>query len=134
MEAVVSKLPISSFEALFESIVPKMDERSRVRAALSFHNANRRERRRRMAWAMRFMDEYRRVCSINTFGTAFMLTDIEHVIEADILALQEDLPMWSYADDETLLRNVGPLHAPWKALLEEYLAETDAMVAGLGEA
>jgi len=129
------KTPLSKIEALFESIIPKMDQDTRVRAGLSFFNANARERRRRMLWVMRFMDEYRRVCAIDIFGTGLMLSDIKRVIEADIFNMRADLHFWSYDDESVETRErYSVLHGPWKALLEEYLVETEANLGGLGEA
>lgn len=128
------KTPLSKFEALLDSVIPRLDQDTHRRAALSFFNAHVRERRRRLAWVMRLMDEYRRVEAINITGTRLMLADIESVIEGDFLTLQADLRFWSYDDDPGMKEALGALHAPWSALISEYIAETEAKLGGLGEA
>lgn len=84
---------------------------------------------------MRFADEYRRVCAIDIFGTRLMLSDLERVIDGDFIELKKDIQFWDYEKErEELRRRYGPLHAPWKKLLEEYVSESEATLAGLGEA
>lgn len=128
-------LPKSRFQALMEELVPRIDQQTQIHAALSFFNANVREKRRRIAWVMRLSDEYRRVEAIDIYGTSFMLTNIEQVIDGDFVGIRKDLDFWKYdRESEQLRARYVPLHAPWLKLLEEYLAETEANLAGLGDA
>lgn len=126
--------PISRFQALLETITPRLDDETRMRAALSFFNANPRERRRRLEWLLRFADEYKRIVDVDIFGTGLMRQDMEYVVDGDIIRLSESIPYWSYDDDPMSRDCYAVLHGPWKRLLEEYLAETQAIVAGLGDA
>lgn len=127
-------LALSKLQALLETIFPKLDEDTRVRAGLSFFNANPRERKRRLEWVMRLTVEYQRVLATDRFGTGLMLADLEKVVDGDFIRLKRDLVYWTYDDDEAMRDRYGTLHAPWKGMIEEYVLESESNMGGLGEA
>ena len=89
-----------------------VNERMRLHAALSFFNADSREKKRRLEWMMKLGDEYRRVLALDIFGTALMLADMEEVVDGDIFSLRKTYRFWAYEDDEGTRDRYATLHAP----------------------
>lgn len=126
---------LSKFQALLETIGPRLDDETRMSASVSFFNAPHSERKRRMQWVLRFATELQRVRSVSLFGTGTMESDLHEVIEGRFWRLRENLAFYDYAEESEDLRlKYAPLHAAWKKLLEEYILETKASLFGLGEA
>lgn len=126
---------VSKLAALLEAMGPQLDQDIRMRAALSFFNANTKEKKRRLEWIRRMSAEYESVCDVDRFGTGLMIADMEKVIDGDFVALGKDAHFWLYEDEhEDTRERYSALHAAWKKLIDEYVAESEASLAGLGDA
>jgi len=94
-------------------------------AARSFFAASGREKRRRLHWVIVLSAEYERVLAVDLFGTRMMLSDIENVIDGDWEYLRSSERDWAYEkEDEEVRARYGPLHAPWRGLLQAIVVES----------